>query len=536
MLAQDYGYLSGSFESNFKWYNDDVKTGPFQNAKDPFDDEHLRSNNYLKLDYSYRNWGAGIQVESYLPKPLLSYSDKYEGTNVSTFYAAYRSAKLDVRAGYFYEQFGSGLILRSWEDRQLGINNALFGGRVTYRPFNSLFVTGLYGRQKEGFDLSEGQIFGFNTELELDKLFDFQSTSLGIGFSYVGRHQDLPENIPASTTSALTNAYSFRFQFSEKKFYAKGEYIIKKPDINYVADTYQDKVVNPGGAMLLNLGYISSGFGVNATFRRLENMAFFSDRNAAGNDFNMNVVNYLPALTKQHDYLLTNVYVYQAQPNLVIIDNQSGEIGGQFDLYYNFKPETALGGKYGTKIAINASYWTGLKATYDWPAYSTDILGFGERYFSDISVEMRKQFSPSFNAIFTYVNQYYNQKIEGHKGIVYSDIAVAEANYRLNEKQSMRVVVQHLWTKNDLKNWGAATVEFNVNPKISFYVSDMYNYGNDDLYAQIHFYNLGGSFTTGPHRFALNYGRQRGGVICVGGVCRYVPPSTGLSASISILF
>lgn len=539
--AQDSGYLSGSFESNTKWYNDDPKTGPFENANDPLDDEELRSNNYLKFDYTYKHWGAGIQLESYYPKPLLSYSPKYEDTGLSTFYAEYRSRKLKVTAGYFYEQFGSGLILRTWEDRQLGINNALLGGRITYRPSNNVLFTALYGRQKEGFDLSEGQIFGFNTEFDLDDWFGFEETSLGIGFSYVGRYEEADPAMykQIEPFDDLTNAFSFRLDFSQNSFYFNGEYVSKSPDINVIRGSFQEYVVEPGSALLVNMGYVNQGLGINATFRRLENMAFFSDREAAGNDFNANIVNYVPALTKQHDYLLTNIYVYQAQPMVNVIQDKAGEIGGQVDVYYNFKQGSALGGKYGTKIALNASYWAGLKGTYESldQSYEVDYLGFGDKYFSDVSVELRKRFSPNFNTILTYVNQFYSKKyLRGELGAVKTDIAVAEINYSFNNKQSMRFVAQHMWADHDLKNWAGGTLEFNVNPQLSFYVSDTYNYGNDKSADQTHYYNVGGSYTVGPHRFALNYGRQRGGIICVGGVCRYVPPSTGLSASISILF
>ena len=37
-------------------------------------------------------------------------------------------------------------------------------------------------------------------------------------------------------------------------------------------------------------------------------------------------------------------------------------------------------------------------------------------------------------------------------------------------------------------------------------------------------------------RIALSYGRQREGLLCVGGVCRYVPAATGASISISTSF
>ena len=59
---------------------------------------------------------------------------------------------------------------------------------------------------------------------------------------------------------------------------------------------------------------------------------------------------------------------------------------------------------------------------------------------------------------------------------------------------------------------------------------------NDNETKRIHYYNLGGSYTLGAQRFALNYGRQRGGLVCIGGVCRFVPESTGLTANIVLSF
>lgn len=550
LYAQDYGYLSGSLESNIKWYNDDSETGPFLDQIDPLNDEQIRSNNYLELDYTYKKWAAGIQIESYLPRPLLSYyynSEDYQSTGLSTFYAEYRSAKLKVTAGYFYEQFGSGLILRAWEDRQLGINNALLGGRITYRPTSDVMFTALYGKQKDRFELSDGSVFGFNSEIGLSDILGAKKFGLGLGVSYVGRYEEA--DIENPNFEELTNAFSGRLDFNKNSFYASAEYVFKTEDVVVINQSAQNDFLKPGSALLLNIGYATEGLGINANLRRLENMGFFSDREAAGNDYNRKIMNYLPALTKQHDYLLTNIYVYQAQPYVSISSSKgkAGEIGGQFDIYYKFKKGSALGGKYGTKLALNASYWANLKGEYTFSPqmdYEVDFLGFGEKYFSDISFEVRKRFSDNLNTIFTYVNQYYNKEyIEETHGVVKTNIGIGEINYDLNGKQSLRFVAQHLWGEEEghVDNWAGATLEFNVNPQLSFYVSDIYNYSNEipnpDVQTEdIHYYNIGGSFTTGPHRFALNYGRQRGGIVCVGGVCRYVPPSTGLSASVSVVF
>ena len=43
-------------------------------------------------------------------------------------------------------------------------------------------------------------------------------------------------------------------------------------------------------------------------------------------------------------------------------------------------------------------------------------------------------------------------------------------------------------------------------------------------------------YTNKANRISLGYGRQRAGIFCVGGVCRTVPASNGLSISITSSF
>ena len=93
-----------------------------------------------------------------------------------------------------------------------------------------------------------------------------------------------------------------------------------------------------------------------------------------------------------------------------------------------------------------------------------------------------------------------------------------------------------MWADADKGNWASATAEFNINSKYSLYAMDMYNYGNDVEADQNHYYNIGGAFRKGSTRIALAYGRQRGGLVCVGGVCRFVEESTGLSLSLNTTF
>ena len=138
------------------------------------------------------------------------------------------------------------------------------------------------------------------------------------------------------------------------------------------------------------------------------------------------------------------------------------------------------------------------------------------------------------DSIILFVNQFYNKKfVEETTGEVKSSIVVLENTYKINDKKSIRLELQHLSTKDDTKNWSAFAIEYNLNSAFSVYFSDLYNYQNPTEEKKVHYYNLGGSYSKGINRYTINYGRQRGGLVCTGGICRYVPESTGLSFSIT---
>lgn len=520
--------FTSSFESNSAYYTDDSKTGDFNF------DNRFRSNNYINLkSYLNKNWNFELQIESYQPSPLLNYSTNLKKTNISTFNVRYDNNNLNIQLGNFYEQFGSGMILRSWEDKDLGINNSIRGLNLKYRINNTINFTTLLGNQKKGFKYSKGYIIGFNSEFDFSEIIKNDSTFL-FGLSYVGRSDNKNKS---NLYDEITNLFSARLDYSSSSFYSSFELINKSKNPIILFGSISDTFIKKGTALLFNSGFFKNGLGIDFTFRRLENMSLYSERRAFGNPYNESIVNYLPSLTKQHDYSLTNLYVYAAQPNVSFQSKQltkAGEIGMQTDIYYKIEKETLLGGKYGTNLAINASVWNNLDGNFDFnnQSYQTNLFGFGEKYFSELSLEIRKKWSSKFENIFLYANQFYSKRlIEETQGIVKSNILVVENTYKINDKKSIKVDLQHLSTDDDTKNWSALGLELNLSSAVSIYVTDMYNYQNPEIEKRIHYYNFGGSYRKGASRYSINYGRQRGGLVCTGGICRYVPESTGISFS-----
>lgn len=505
-------------------------------------EDRLRTNSYLKADYSIGNLNFTTQLEIYESKALLNYSSDLKGIDIGIIQANYQNNKrnLEITTGHFYEQFGSGLILRSWEDRQIGINNALLGGKIKYSPTEGINTTLLAGKQRigMGLDLSKSTLYGVDVQTDLSKLSSWNNTDISLGFSYIGKYENLEKEY--TLLPKMVNLFSGRINFSKGNFYTNAEYAYKTKDALVEYGIINQESQNTGNALLLNFGYSKKGLGTDITLRRLENMNSYSETRLAGNIYNTGILNYLPALTKQYDYALQNIYIYQAQSNLSFDPLQkAGEIGGQIDLFYKIKKGSVLGGKYGIDLALNGSYWAGLNGEFDIlnRSYHTTFLDFGKKYYQDIGLEIKKKWSKKWSSIFSYLNQFYNKKyIEETTGKVKTNIAVAETTYKINRKKSIRMDLQHLWSNSDTKNWMGGTLEFNFTPHFSIYAHDIYNYGNDNTLKQIHYYNFGSNFTKNSTRIGVQYGRQRGGLLCVGGVCRIVSEASALTLNISTRF
>ena len=135
----------------------------------------------------------------------------------------------------------------------------------------------------------------------------------------------------------------------------------------------------------------------------------------------------------------------------------------------------------------------------------------------------------------------YNQEIYQAKAgvpIVHSLIPFFELTYRINTKNSIRTQWEYQHTEQDYGSWIFGLIEYNIAPKWSFAISDMYNTspGPAATTGGHHYYNIFTAFTKGPHRFTAAYVKQVEGINCTGGVCRYEPAFSGVRLGITSTF
>ncbi|MFH1050548.1 MAG: DUF6029 family protein [bacterium] len=530
--------ITGNFQLDMQSYAKDSLIGA------PDVDEQVLSMGFLWLNISSVHFNAGLRYENYL-NPILGIDKRYQGNGIAYRFGEFVSEIIDITAGNYYEQFGSGMIFRSYQEYALGYDNAMDGLRVKFRPTDGIEIKGIIGKQRKFWSLGEGIVRGGDIGFSLNDLFAEslpKNLQFSLGGSVISKFQkdlsskyNLPENVLL---------WAGRLSVNGEKFSLDGEYGYKNADpssANYFS-------FNPGNAILVNASYFTSGFGLSLNLHRNDNMDVRSDRNELGNSL---LLNFLPPLTKQHTYSLAAMYPYGTQLN--------GEIGFQTEATYTIPRKTMLGGDYGTTINLNYSQINSIvKNPQDIDSisgqvytYESPIFELGDRiYFREIHAEITRKINSDVKIILTYLNQLYDKDIleaEGSAkyGKVHTNIIIGDLTYKMSSEYALRFEAQHLWATQDSTlheadnqngNWMMGLAELTVAPHWYISFSDLWNYGNEFEERRIHYITGSLTYVYDATRFTLGFGRQREGILCVGGVCRAVPASNGVFMTISSSF
>jgi hypothetical protein len=388
---------------------------------------------------------------------------------------------------------------------------------------------------------SKSTIWGGDLSLSISEMAGWYDGLVSIEGSYVGRYQNVEEMYFAKgVENNLLNMVSGRVNFEYAGFSLRGEYAAK----------LNEDIYNPmynaakGNVVTVDLGYNVGRFSASASFRRQENMTTFIEYRPMGIGGG-NTMTYLPLLTRQHTYSLANLNPYRGSSV-----HTGGEVGGQIDLYYSLRNPKARG-KY-WNFHVNFSMFNTLDHYNQMMLQNIE----GRNVWIDFNVDVERQWNKQVKTTFLYSFQRWDEEINhydaAHSHYCRSHIFVGDVTYKINKKHSMRFELQYLASNDYEGDWVAATIEYNLAPKFSFYVSDMWNcekmqdgaYGNyfmnmntyEYQHELLHYYQVGASFTHNSLRAQLSYGRNRAGYVCSGGVCRFQPAYTGVNLALTLSF
>lgn len=549
--------ISGDFGFNGMYYMPDSLIGADKV------DSKVRANAFLNLLYSNGGFSAGMRYE-YYQFPLIDFEKiHYQGQGIKYFFADYKNDFIQVTAGNFYEQFGNGLALRAYEDRQLGIDNSLLGARVKLNPYRGIYIKGIWGMERMNFESYQGRkdfVRGLDGEIALGELIP-KAGELGIlataGASFVSKYEPSTDaiviyplylgtdscvnaRIPANKIPTNTPTWAARASFGYKGFRLDGEYAQKLQDPN-VTNSF---IYKKGDALFLSATYSMKGFGVAASFIRSDNMDFRSQRMQLATTPLLSINN-IPAINRQYSYQLISNYSFASQPN--------SQIGAQLQVNYQIPKKTKLGGKYGTDLTFNFSRFHNTEQTPTAEAadygsisgtegYTSSFFKFGpDLLYQDIGLEISRRLTKQWKLILAYNYISYNvEKLQKEEGFMKGHLVAADLSYKINHKHALRLELQHLYT--DIRteryngSWLYGMLEYSISPKWFISIGDQWNYGHEDPNTRLHYFNIAGAFVWNTTRIALNFGKTQEGILCIGGVCRSVPASYGVGLSINTSF
>ena len=220
--------LSGALQTDMLFPEEDeaIGTGTYE--------DRFLSNTYLDLNLNSKYVTAGARLEL-LQKPLPGFESDFAGAGLPYLFVAGRYKWAELTVGDIYDQFGSGFILRFYEERSLGVSNSLRGGRLVLSPYKGIRFKALGGKQrvyfnnslqnKLGFDYSSGAVWGADLELGINEWIPKMQENnwyLTLGGSFVSKHQpadvspnsfilNLPENVAATDVRARLQKDNWNF-------------------------------------------------------------------------------------------------------------------------------------------------------------------------------------------------------------------------------------------------------------------------------------------------------------------------------------
>lgn len=521
LKAAGQGNLSGDLMMNMNFFQRDSSINA---ANNPLYDNLLSGGEgWLSLRYSYKGFNAFLRADAFHNSNLYIPEGAFTHYGIGAWSVSKEVNDLTITGGYIYDQIGSGILFRAYEDRGLLIDNALVGLHLKYNVNEHLMVKGFTGQMKNvaNFGRYEPIIKGLNIEG------DFQigkNVHIVPGVGAVNRTLDAERiNLLASAINNIPdvndrfvpryNTYAFTgyntLTAGDFSWYVEGAY--KTHEAILLNDgSYQDLA---GSVIYSTLGYAKKGIAINLTGKRTENFSLRA--NLQGEDIlpARGSISWQPVVARIRPQRLMARYTPASQ------DLSEMALGGDvlispnnnLDMTFNYTHIDMLNDTSLYREVYAEANYRGLE---DW------TFQVGAQYVRyNQSVYLNKPNLPTVEAITPFF----------------------EVVYKIDQKKSIRTEWEYMYTKQDYGSWLFGLLEFTIAPKWSFAVSDMYtldlNRNNlSGLTEPQHYYNIFAAYTKGPNRFTLAYVKQVDGINCTGGVCRYEPAFSGLKMTVTSTF
>lgn len=526
--AFSQGTLSGDLMMNLNFYQRDTN---IKASGNPLYDNYLSGGeSWLNLRYATNGFTFFVRGDGFYNSNLKNPTSAMTDVGVGAWSISKDFKDLSITVGSIYDQIGSGIIYRAYEDRALLIDNALVGVELKYRLSDKIAMKGFVGQQKNNNFVNNKRyapvIKGFNADGD----FNVGKVHLLPGVGILNRTLDkddyssIVETIKTQDSAhhfvPVYNMYAFSgyntLTYKNFSWYVEGD--VKSSETIVENGLYVDK---PGDLEYTSLNIGRKGVALSLSGKRTKDFVM----RTSPNEYLLNgMLNRQPVIAIQRPERLIARYTPASQ--------DVSEMAGTANLL------------------VTPNDVTNLTFTYSHINTLDDEKLYREAY-AEVYYQGFKSWLVQLGVQYMEYNVYTYQVATTHveHPVLYAVTPFTEITYRINDNKSIRAELQYMSTQQDYGSWAFVLLEYNVAPKWSVSISDMYNVAinkNTDnpnysdpgfsTKSASNYYSVYAAYTKGPHRFSLAYVKQVDGINCTGGICRYEPAFSGVKATITTSF
>lgn len=455
---------------------------------------------WFNLDYRRGIFSTGFRLDIFQPNdpnPAI-YRGKRRFADLAFKYIKVElgnsETTFDITAGNYYGLFGRGLILKSYEDRNVRVDNNLLGLKIN-ASYSDFYLTALSGMAENSNAERKDILHAVDLEYR--------------GLSFLRFGGSFAANKSEDESAAVSQFASFRIQpsFSFVDFYA--EYGIKQnSDLKNLV--FQDSSAIVGRGFYGNANFYLEKFSLLGEYKYYDNFAFESADGTI-------LYNTPPAVRKEYSYILLNRH-----PNPL---NQRNEKGFQVESNYTVDETTYFNLSYSETKTLSANSYVQKiqQVLYDVQPQSERLM-LREAFF-----QANTSFGKQISAIAAFG---YNEELSTNtKNIT----PILELKYYFDEVNTVRLILEHQQTANRTTSEqyydDVLTVEYLRSPRVTLsLVTEMQTkepQPGRKVRRMWSFFQVGYKFA--EHTAAsILFGSRQAGNICIGGVCRYEPEFSGV--------
>lgn len=526
------GTFSGDFMTNLNFF---MKDTAIRASDNPLYDNALSgSDAWLALRYATNGFTFFLRADGFANSNLKDPISPNTDFGIGAWNVTKELGELTISAGAIYDQIGTGILYRSYEDRGLLIDNPLMGFELKYKFSKSISAKGFMGQVKNNNSpnnlINNVRYSPVLKAINFEGDHDLGKVHLAPGIGVLNRtldatsmnsvvqtinNQPLDKRfIPTYNMYALT-AYN-NLIYKNLSWYVEGAY--KTHEAVRLTNTANNEYGDADGTILFTtLNYGRKGYAINLTGKRTDH---FIMRTSPNETLLQGMLNWQPVVAVMRPLRLMARY----QPPSQDIAEMAGT----------------------ANVTLSPSDRTTVNLTYSHINTLDNQKLYREAYAEAIYQGDGKWTLEGGVQYMEYnIALYQNRGTAAARPILYAMTPFTEITYKINDTKSIRLEAQYMNAQLDYGSWVFGLLEYNVAPKWSIAFTDMYNCSPNTtgentppgyVATTKNYYNLFVAHTHGSNRFTLAYVKQVDGINCTGGVCRYEPAFSGVKATVTSTF